>query len=221
MEMDWTAFALFMIVITLFFISMIYTNSRNRHSYREAMIGDMKHSAHISDFCGWLLCDGRSVDRVMYHELYELIGTRFGSTSETTFNIPDCRGRVLGSVNEVHAIGTTVGAETHTLTVPQLASHTHNGTTDISGNHTHSNNAPGGQGNNGLAYADGEGTATTSDGSNFELNVMTLPKQLTINSNGSHTHTFTSNSTGTNQPFNIMQPTVYVGNVFIYYGHTH
>jgi microcystin-dependent protein len=221
MEMDWVAFVLFFIVIFLFFMSMAYTNSKHTHSYREAMIGDMKHSARISDFCGWLLCDGRSVDRVMYHELYELIGTRFGSTSATTFNIPDCRGRILGSVNSSHAAGSTVGAETHTLTVPELASHTHDGTTATSGEHTHAHNAPGGQNNTGLTIANGAGTAINSDSSQGELNVFTLPRELTINNNGSHTHTFTSNSTGTNQPFNIMQPTIYVGNVFIYYGHTH
>lgn len=44
---------------------------------------------------GWLLCDGSSVSRTTYANLFATIGTAFGSASGTTFNLPDLRGRFL------------------------------------------------------------------------------------------------------------------------------
>lgn len=38
---------------------------------------------------------------------------------------------------------------------------------------------------------------------------------FTATTNGSHTYAFTSNATGTSQAFNVMQPTIFAGNVFI------
>lgn len=43
---------------------------------------------------GWLLCDGRDLDRIEYTALFNLIGTTYGSASASTFKIPDLRGRV-------------------------------------------------------------------------------------------------------------------------------
>ena len=41
---------------------------------------------------GWLLCDGRSVSRSVYSNLFKKIGTFFGSgDGSTTFNLPDMR----------------------------------------------------------------------------------------------------------------------------------
>ncbi|MCL2328356.1 MAG: phage tail protein [Bacteroidetes bacterium] len=48
---------------------------------------------------GWLLCDGRSFNRTAYPALFAAIGTAWGSTSTTTFNIPDLRGVFLRGVD--------------------------------------------------------------------------------------------------------------------------
>ena len=41
---------------------------------------------------GWLMCDGTSLLKTEFSELFDVIGTRFGSTDDSHFNIPDMRG---------------------------------------------------------------------------------------------------------------------------------
>jgi microcystin-dependent protein len=48
---------------------------------------------------GWLLCDGSSVSKTTYSDLYSALGDAWGSASSTTFNIPDLRGRFLRGVD--------------------------------------------------------------------------------------------------------------------------
>ena len=48
---------------------------------------------------GWLLCDGSSVSRSTYSNLYTALGNTWGSSSSTTFNLPDLRGRFLRGVD--------------------------------------------------------------------------------------------------------------------------
>lgn len=88
---------------------------------------------------GYLLCYGQAVSRTTYADLFAVIGTTYGAgDGSTTFNLPDLRGRFpLGqddmggaSADRVTAaaadtLGGTGGAETHTLTVAELASHRH------------------------------------------------------------------------------------------------
>jgi microcystin-dependent protein len=75
---------------------------------------------------GWLICDGAAVSRTIYSVLFAIIGTTFGAgDGSTTFNLPDARGRMLIGVSGGHALGTTGGAESVTLSVGQLPSHTH------------------------------------------------------------------------------------------------
>ena len=75
---------------------------------------------------GYLLCNGAAISRTEYDVLFEVIGTTYGAgNGTTTFNLPDLRGRVVIGVSGTHAIGTTGGAETVTLTAQQIPSHNH------------------------------------------------------------------------------------------------
>ena len=75
---------------------------------------------------GCLFCDGSAVSRSTYATLFAVIGTTYGAgDGETTFNIPDLSGRVVIGVSNTHALGTTGGSETVTLTSDQLPTHTH------------------------------------------------------------------------------------------------
>ena len=78
----------------------------------------------------WLICDGSEVSRTTYAELFNVIGTSYGSgDGSTTFNLPDKRGR--GSVgldendNDFNVIGKKIGEKTHTLTLQEMPSHNH------------------------------------------------------------------------------------------------
>ena len=92
---------------------------------------------------GWIICDGQSLNRNDYQNLYDIIGTRYGSNSSSTFNIPDMRGRVpIGSsVNNTNGLSSrniadTGGEETHTLTINEMPSHTHTYADAGSGSYT-------------------------------------------------------------------------------------
>lgn len=43
---------------------------------------------------GWLLCDGAILDIMAYQALYALLGNRYGGNGQTTFGLPDLRGRI-------------------------------------------------------------------------------------------------------------------------------
>lgn len=81
---------------------------------------------------GYLGCDGTAVSRTTYATLFGVIGTTWGAgNGSTTFNLPDFQRRVAvgsggsGTGTLGNAVGNTGGAETHTLTTPEIPAHTH------------------------------------------------------------------------------------------------
>ena len=63
---------------------------------------------------GYLLCNGQEISRLDYEDLFEAIGTTYGSTSGTTFKVPDLRGKFIrgnGSTTINHG---SYGNTTHT-----------------------------------------------------------------------------------------------------------
>ena len=44
---------------------------------------------------GYLLCNGQEVSRTTYKDLFDVIGTTYGSTSGITFKVPDLRGKFI------------------------------------------------------------------------------------------------------------------------------
>ena len=110
--------------------------------------------------------------------------------------MPNKKGRVSAGYDSTNskfnAIGKKLGEETHTLTVAELASHNHSGTTDWAGEHKHD-----------LPYDQSPG----SELGGFQTGVMTIYKTTDfVDASGSHQHTFTTNNTGGNQPHNNIQP---------------
>lgn len=56
-----------------------------------------KSSVELVDHDGWLICDGRELDREEYAELFATIGTSYGAGDrKTTFNLPDFSDKMAG-----------------------------------------------------------------------------------------------------------------------------
>lgn len=74
---------------------------------------------------GWLVCDGSLQNLQSYQQLAALIGTTYGGDGQSTFGLPDLRGRVAIGAGGGYPLGSTTGQETVTLNSNQLPQHNH------------------------------------------------------------------------------------------------
>lgn len=75
-------------------------------------------------------CAGQQLAIQDYTALFSLVGTMYGGNGQTTFNLPDLRGRVVigqgqGGGLPNYVMGQMGGSENVTLNVNQIPSHTH------------------------------------------------------------------------------------------------
>ena len=156
-------------------------------------------SALTNDHEGWILCDGRSLPVASYPHLYDAIGYNFGG-SGSFFNIPNTAGRVLGNVGQAYSgatewtMGLSAGAETYLIDISHMPAHDHSGNTGSVG-----------------GVVTGTGSISVSDVTEFGSTSV-------INSVNTTSHTHTIEEQGGNVPHPTLQPTIYIGNTFIYGG---
>lgn len=81
---------------------------------------------------GWALCNGQLLPINQNQALFSLLGTTFGGNGQTTFALPDLRGRVPIHVGSGHTLGESGGEENHTVSIQELPTHTH----PVSGSNT-------------------------------------------------------------------------------------
>ncbi|MDN4163326.1 phage tail protein [Nocardioides abyssi] len=79
---------------------------------------------------GFELCDGRLLPISEHDALYALLGTTYGGNGETTFGLPDLRGRLpvhqgTGTGLSPRTLGQAYGTEQVTVTTAQLPAHHH------------------------------------------------------------------------------------------------
>ena len=138
---------------------------------------------------GFATCQGQILSIAQNTALFSLLGTTFGGNGQTTFALPDLRGRVPmgwgqgpGLTNRV--LGEVGGTETVTLLSTQIPAHTHalNAVSDV-------------------------GDASTPAGS-FLANSGALDKEYKSSTGGTivQMNTGAIGSTGNNQPHSNEQP---------------
>jgi len=79
---------------------------------------------------GWAFCSGQILPIAQNTALFSLIGTTFGGNGQTTFALPDLRGRVSNSSGQgpglsSYDLGQVGGSENTTLTINQMPAHQH------------------------------------------------------------------------------------------------
>ena len=73
----------------------------------------------------WALCNGQFLPINQNQALFALLGTTYGGNGQTTFQLPDLRGRVPMHMGGGHTLGERAGAASHTLTQAEMPTHTH------------------------------------------------------------------------------------------------
>lgn len=74
---------------------------------------------------GWALADGATLPIAQNQALYALMGTTYGGNGQTTFQLPDLRGRTPLGQGNGYAYGQLGGQEFTTITTAQMPAHTH------------------------------------------------------------------------------------------------
>lgn len=94
------------------------------------MLGEIRMVGYGFAPRGWALCNGQVLSINQNTALFSLLGTTYGGNGQTTFALPDLRGRVAihqgdGPATSPYTLGQTGGAETVTLLSTQMPAHSH------------------------------------------------------------------------------------------------
>ncbi len=88
-------------------------------------VGEIRMFAGNFAPVGWMFCEGQLLPISENETLFQLIGTTYGGDGESTFALPDLRGRLPIHQGNGFILAETGGAEEITLTVNQIPVHTH------------------------------------------------------------------------------------------------
>lgn len=152
---------------------------------------------------GWQFCNGQLLSIAQWTAVFALVGTTYGGNGQTTFGLPDFRGRIAlgtGSGPGLPSVdlGEMAGVPTTTLLLTNLPFHNHT----ISGTVTM-------QANGGTDGQTDDPTGRRLCGANIYTNLTTEPAVM-----APLTANLTTGFTGGNQPFSNMSP--YLGMNYIF-----
>src|SRR5262245_46067865 len=88
-------------------------------------VGEVRIFAGNFAPAGWMFCEGQLLPISEYETLFNLIGTTYGGDGQSTFALPDLRGRIPVHQGNGFILAETGGAEEITLTVSQIPAHDH------------------------------------------------------------------------------------------------
>jgi microcystin-dependent protein len=88
-------------------------------------VGEIRMFAGNFAPAGWMFCEGQLLPISENETLFQLIGTTYGGDGESTFALPDLRGRIPIHQGNGFILAETGGAEEITLTIQQTPAHSH------------------------------------------------------------------------------------------------
>jgi microcystin-dependent protein len=91
----------------------------------EPFVGEIRMFGGNFAPVGWAACDGALLAISQNEVLFQLIGTTYGGDGQSTFALPDLRGRIPIHQGNGHTLGEHGGTEEVTLQITQIPSHSH------------------------------------------------------------------------------------------------
>ncbi|MBE7373377.1 phage tail protein [Pseudomonas lopnurensis] len=157
---------------------------------------------------GWAFCAGQTMSIAQYSALFSLLGVAYGGDGQTTFKLPDLRGRVPigqgqspGTSN--YDLGQSAGVESVTLTLDNLPAHTHVATGTVAAS------LPVSSALADTATPDADHVLAAANGASGR-NPVTVniyaPAPGTVNLPLTASANITVDPTGNNAPFSVLQP---------------
>lgn len=91
----------------------------------QPFLGEIKIVAFNFAPAGWAMCNGQFLPINQNQALFALFGTQYGGNGQTTFALPDFRGRIPHHMGAGLIIGQTGGETSHTVTQQEMPAHNH------------------------------------------------------------------------------------------------
>src|SRR5437868_9375366 len=88
-------------------------------------VGEIRMFAGNFAPAGWMFCEGQLLPISENETLFNLIGTTYGGDGQSTFALPDLRGRIPLHFGQGFTLAETGGVESITLTDSQIPAHSH------------------------------------------------------------------------------------------------
>src|SRR2546427_280225 len=102
----------------------------------EPFLGEIKIVSFTFAPKGWALCNGQLLPINQNQALFALLGTMYGGNGQTTFALPDFRGRVPVHVGQGFTQGQAGGQESHTIITSEMPAHNHFGQVQLANANT-------------------------------------------------------------------------------------
>ena len=91
----------------------------------EPFIGEVKLISWNFPPKGWAFCNGQLLAINQNQALFSILGTMYGGNGQTTFALPDLRGRAAIHQGSGFNVGQNGGEEAHTLIMNEMPTHNH------------------------------------------------------------------------------------------------
>ena len=178
---------------------ILFAGNQKSFSQDNPYVGQIKMFAGNFAPAGWALCNGQLLPISENEALFAILGTTYGGDGQTTFALPDLRGRVpmhtgTGAGLTPRVLGEMGGSETVTMTINQMPAHSHL-----------------------VAGTTNDGNQSSPTGAIF-ANTKILDKEYSDAASDTTMKPTMIGNTGGNQPINNVQPYLAVNFIISLYG---